>query len=338
MLVVGDGGAGKTTMLLHLARVATHARAEEVAAAGVFFVRLNLLEAGGGRTFDSLLALLGEPVGLSGGQLHEAWLKGPRDLLFLLDGLNEVADDAQPAVEAALLRLLGERRHRYVITSRPTATADRLAAVVPDLVPADVVRLTPQQVREYLAGYGVEALYAQLGEELRGLAANPFMLWAIVQACTGLESSALPSNIGALYRLFVDDYVFGRREPGKRPPPTTFEYARAKRPVLAEVALAMTEVGQTRIAVDDALEDSARRRARASRARGGPPSPGHARGTGRWTASSPRCSTTASSTRRDTTLAFMHESVQEYFSAVALRDEPAADLVVRTPELHLAAA
>jgi HEAT repeat protein len=332
LLVIGEGGAGKTTMLLHLAWSTAEQRRDTQPGGGPFYARLNLVEAGAGRTFESLLAILGEPAGMSAEQMQDAWLRGQRDLLFLLDGLNEVADDAQPAIATALRRLLGERRHRYIITSRPTPAADGLAADVPDLERVVVVRLAEDQIREYLAGHGVEGLYEDFGEQLRGLARNPFMLWALVQACTGHSATQLPSNVGGLYRLFVDEYIFGRREPAKRPPPTRYDYAGAKRPALAAVALGMTEMGQTRIPIDDDLEDRVaasldQAEHRAKRRRKVMPKDWDVEGFLHEVAHN------GIVVRRSQTLAFMHESVQEYFAAAALENQPVEAVAQRLPEL-----
>lgn len=110
-------------------------------------------------------------------------------------------------------------------------------------------------MKGFLESHGAAQIYECIGDQLKGLVRNPFMLWALVQSCSGLAQGALPRNKGQLYQNFVDRYIFSEREASKVPPPTRYDYERVKRQIFAQLAYQMADQSETRIVLDDTLDD-----------------------------------------------------------------------------------
>lgn len=333
-LLVGEGGGGKTTALLKLGLdTARHAVARSDAPVPLY-VPLNLAGTAQTVSTEGLLDLLAEQNRVPVETLRDAWLGGHQELLFLLDGVNEVRDALADDLIVAVLRLMATGRHRHLLSSRPTRVAEELALRGEGLQVLEVVQLTEHQVDAYLARQGLEALTERMGRELKGLARNPFMLWAVVQACRGVDGPVLPTNAGELYRLFLDDYVFARREPSKANPGVNFDYPAVKRPVLAWLGATMTMAGGTRLVLDEALLDrlvekleqcaasgaSRRRRALAPID---------------WTVDDFLDEIVYNGVlhRVGQTVTFLHESVQSYFTALEVATWPIERILASVPRL-----
>jgi HEAT repeat protein len=332
LLILGEGGAGKTTALLKLGLDAAREASAQQESPIPVYVPLNLAGTAQGVTTEGLLTLLAEQAGVDFHQLHKIWLHGPQNLLFLLDGLNEVRDALEDDLIVSLQRLTQPGRHRFIITSRPTAAAEKFARQCEGLQSLDVVRLTEEQVNEYLAQRGLGTLSRTMGRQLRGLARNPFMLWALVQVCAGIDGPRLPTNTGQLYKLFIDDYTFGTRELAKTNPGSMFDYPAVKRPALASLAAHMTMAGSTRLVLDDAtltkLSDNLEELGRVAARR-------RARIPTEWTVDDFLDEVVYNGVlnRSDDTCTFMHESVQTYFTAVELATWPLERVITAVPAL-----
>lgn len=301
VLLLGEGGAGKTTSLLQLAHDAA-VRAETDPQAPVpIYVELSTFEVTE-RAFDRLFSMAANAMqGIDAAGFDQMWRLGTRPLLFLFDGLNEQRG-AAVACNAGLRELTDREPHVTVITSRPTAEADELAVTDQKFGVADLLRLEPAQVERFLHEHGADRLFASMNDDLRDLSQNPFMLMALLSTSAGRPDGALPSNMGQLYRSFVDDYIYTRREPGRGH--ARFSYAGVKKPRLAELADRMTTASETVIADDGDPDDA--------------DSEILANGVLRRTPGG---------------LEFMHQSVQEYFTAVALESAPAETAAARARPL-----
>jgi tetratricopeptide (TPR) repeat protein len=341
LLVVGAGGSGKTTLLKQLAASGAQRATEESAAPVFVYLRLTGFDRGE-NAFDALLTLLSLAAQTDRAEFERRWRAGSRAMVILLDGLNEVAAAYRSGCTKALWTLLqnSSPRHRYVITSRPGGELESMAANDVGHHPlrvADLLAFGPQQVRDYLAAQGRSDLQERLAGQLEGLASNPFLLWAIVR--TSGESPHV-RNRGTLFRALIDDYIFDKRERDKPfPRPTTYNYRLVKQPVLARVALTMIEQGVTDVEDGPALYQPvaeqlsalkrANHRVRALRPGTFMPATYSGEGLVREVVDN------GVLVREADRLRFMHESVQEYFAAVACREAAPEELAQRVRPLNL---
>jgi HEAT repeat protein len=187
-----------------------------------------------------------------------------------------------------------------------------------------VVQLNDDQLEDFLTRHGAVHLYQQMGSELKALARNPFLLWALAQSCVGLAKAELPRNTGQLYRNLIDGYLFETHERRKEPSPTEYNYERVKKPMLASLALKMTEEGVTRRAQDmQLLREVHAQLTEISAAYAGlvdvrpyelMPVPPSGKGV------LDEAVLNGVLRRVGNTIEFMHQSVQDYFAAVGMLD------------------
>jgi tetratricopeptide (TPR) repeat protein len=342
LLVVGPGGGGKTTTLRHLAAQAAQAALKDTEAPLPVYLRLNTFDRSE-HGFDALLSLLSFAADLEPGLLEACWRNGSRQLLFLLDGLNEVAREHQEACVKAVLRLLqeGHIEHRYVVTTRPGSELERIAMHPTEhsgLKALEVLSFDTAQIRRYLGAQGNLAAYERISNYVHSLAANPFLLWAVTRTLVVTSPDRAPFSRGGLFRALIDHYIFAIREQGKPPPrPTRYHYERVKKPVASGLALEMTERGVTTVSEDLALWRPVLDRLREL----------HRTYQGvlelRPKIFMPEDYSAAELLdeivdngvllRESGSLRFMHESVQEYFTASALHDRPLEALLAWVSEL-----
>src|SRR6185503_2968384 len=244
LIVLGDGGTGKTTSLLRLAFDAARKARIDPTAPIPIYTKLNFFDTKES-AFDKLIDIIAASTGLHRDRVLSLWQDDARPILFLMDGFNEVGSDFQSSCALALEALIQRPQHLIVITSRPTSQVQPLIerSKIDEL---RFVQLNDDQLEDFLTRHGVAHLFQQMESELKDLVRNPFLLWALAQSCAGLAKSELPRNKGELYRNLIVRYLFETHEAQKEPSPTEYNYELVKKPVLASIALRMIEEGVTR--------------------------------------------------------------------------------------------
>jgi HEAT repeat protein/Flp pilus assembly protein TadD len=246
-LIFGEGGSGKSTLLLKLAYQAAELALATPGSAIPIYVRLNSFDVKENGS-DELLKMVADAAGLEPDKVKSLWRGSQQPLLFLFDGFNEIGSEYQRNARLALQEFLQGDAHGYVLTSRPDASLTQLIGPAEGDQVIDLVALDEDQIQGYLAQHGLAELGELISEELIGLARNPFMLWALTQTYQGLPAANLPQNTAQLYEKFLERYY--QREAEKPFPATSYQYELVKKPVLAGLALAMTRAGATWLAVD----------------------------------------------------------------------------------------
>jgi tetratricopeptide (TPR) repeat protein len=346
LLIVGAGGSGKTTMLMHAAAIGAHRAAQDVRAPIVIYLRLPSFDRSDGG-FDLLLERLSVAARVDRTTFEALWRDGRRPITFLLDSLNEVAQAYQASCIQALRTALQNSPplHRYIITSRPGGEFEAVAGRSTDdrrVQAADILKFGPQETQSYLKAQGLVDLQSRISGRLEELASNPFLLWAITRTLASSPQGTL-KNRGSLFGALIDDYIFKEREQSKpKPRPTDYNYEFVKKPVLAQLALEMTENGVTEV-IDNrslwkqikkhlaVLEDEHRGELPLEAETFMPPD--------KSAVSFLREAVNNGVLMRDgDRLRFMHESVQEYFAAVAIGavSDEIENVVRRAPVLKLA--
>lgn len=331
VILVGDGGTGKTTILVHTAVALVRHALDHPGAPVPLYLRLNFFDATE-RGFDGLLDELARSSGLSQELVRSVW-SGERGCWFLLDGLNEVRREFRDSCISAIEKLM-RGRHRCIVTSRPTGDVDELVRRIAPITVLDVAPLTEGQIRAALGNHGLTAVADRLGDRLAGLAETPFLLSAIVRNYQGVDLDRLPSNVPQLYQALIDDHIFARRELTLPDDvrPTTYDYPHVKRPILAQLALRMRRDGVTRIAEDRALLGFVRGELERLRAaHDGERDVMPERPLAKHFVDEVVLNGILA--REDVTLEFWHESVLDYYAGIALAALPPDELAALVPPL-----
>jgi formylglycine-generating enzyme required for sulfatase activity len=223
LLVLGEPGTGKTVALERLAW--------ELATGDplVVPVIIRLFEYDGQPLLEWVRLRLVEwgEIRLESVEETRQFLRDvPFDCYFLLDGLNEVRPAHHESVTGEIARLALEfARHRLAVTSRVQDDGWRVLRQGSAVQESYLVQpIRPEQAQAYLAAHlGAEsgrALWDQLDDRMRELAATPLLLWLIKEAwqeaCErhGAETARMPDNRGALYGSFVGRML--RRDDDRR--------------------------------------------------------------------------------------------------------------------------
>lgn len=175
LLVVGAPGAGKTTLLLQLALALLERPGKDLP------VLLNLATwRSEFATFDDWLQRI-LPLELGASKALAEKIRRNTPLILLLDGLDEVPEDARASCLKAIGEYGAEAKHRFVISSRIAEYAATQDA--PVYLEVEVQPLTPQQVIDNLTAYVYTQPEAkpllnalQTDALLREAVANPFYL------------------------------------------------------------------------------------------------------------------------------------------------------------------
>lgn len=327
ILVLGEGGAGKTSSLLHVAAAATErARVDPAAPVPVYVDLAQLMQIDDVGDLLQLIADATPPVSEGVSLQHIATR---RSCLFLFDSFNEVPEHLHHNCVVALRRFVDTwgDRHRYVVGSRVVASVEPLAHPPASFTAYNLLRLSAEQVEGYLGALGLAALHERMPSELRDLARNPFMLVAIARTLAGTAEHELPRNRGKLYQRVVETWMVN--EAIKRR--LVYSYERVKAPVLSCLAMRMTAAGQTSLSwreVEPEIERLLGATYERIRRLGGMPDD--------WTVDRVRDEIVADDVLQQAgdRLAFRHQSFQEYFAACWFAASGRADALVElTPRL-----
>jgi tetratricopeptide (TPR) repeat protein len=315
--LVGDGGSGKSTSLLWLAIDAARTALETAASPIPLYARLSAFDATE-RGFDRMLSLIANFGGLDVTDVERMWRQTERPVIFLLDGLNEVGAAYRALCVDTLAGEFPHDPHACVVSSRLGLESTQLAERARMTV-LEMGELDEAAVQQYLSRAGFAEIAVRLPTCLLRLLRNPFMLWAFAQVASIQNASGRAVNRGQLYRLLVDEYLFGSREKLLREA-TRYDYERVKKPVLALLARRLADSGRTTeprlpilgsvLAVLDDLETERRLVSRSTETF--MPQPSNA---GDLVEELVQNGILRAS---DSNLQFAHESLQDYFTAIGL--------------------
>ena len=286
--------------------------------------------------FDRIVSLIANACGLTPSEVDALWRHQERPILFLLDGLNEVNRRYRAACLATLAGEFIAGPHAYIVSSRPVGEAETLARDA-KLTTLELQPLGDEDVAQFLetAGAGIEA--DALSPDAWRLVHVPFLLWAYVRSAPEHAGRAEHWDRGELYRVVIDDSLFGRADTSTGADAFAYAYEPVKKPILAWLAARMTGAGETRVTrSDDLLRDILElldTLAKDRRIKGS--------GEGEFMPDPPNAADLVEEIVRSgalravgSTLEFApHPSVQDYFTAISLSDQPAEAAVAHVDEL-----
>lgn len=335
-LIFGDGGGGKTTSLLKLACDIADRIPSDPTLPIPLYIKLNNFDTTK-QSLKGILKLASDAANMEHRKFEAIFRDGTKRFLFLLDGFNEVGDRFQEDCTKALRQFV-KGTHYYMITSRTISRAEQLRTQIDNIDLFDLIHLEENQIKDFLGRHNVVQLYEQMGDQLKGLAQNPFMLWALIQSLSGVAAEKLPNNIGQLYQGFIDQYIFVEREQNKVPSYSKYNYSLVKKPVLASLSIKMNSEGITKIIETDELRKYLLEQLKRLQAENEglvdfepyefmPPKPS-GKGFLDETVHNDVLRRVGNS------LQFMHQSVQDYFTATALANLPVNEVVNLAPRLR----
>jgi formylglycine-generating enzyme required for sulfatase activity len=305
LLVLGEPGSGKTVSLERLAwELCAPPDPTEPDREPAVPVLVRLLHYEGKPLAEWLRAFLQETgyLRFDDQQSLVAFLKGEATArcFFLFDGLNEVSPSYRDPLVGELVRWMAAYpRHPVVLTSR---AQDELWRRLRGEVGQTVVvqPIADEQARDYLVAHlgqrGGE-LYGRLDERLRAMARTPLILWLTKEAGTAGES--IPGNRGKLYARFVSRML--RRDTDRRMDAEIPE--RVKRRALVVLAYHLGQSQRLSCPRDEAVAVVARRL--------GDKLAEYVVGA---------CARHGLLAGEDTVWFAPHQTVQEHFAALALRE------------------
>jgi hypothetical protein len=238
LVIVADGGAGKTTLARRWACALAERVLTDAAAPVPVYVEMNLYQQG------ELRELIAASAELDADTLQAELHAGRFALIF--DGLNEVATDADADAVRELRTLLGhDDGNRVLVTTRKHGYKDDLCrpmfAIEPlredDIKAFVAARLGSEQDAENAVALANQLL---ADARLRSLAENPMMLTMLTAIVR--QVGDIPRNRGQLFKAFVDG-VFTWEEQSLKAGETRLDHS-IKESCLATVAYRLTEQGK----------------------------------------------------------------------------------------------
>jgi energy-coupling factor transporter ATP-binding protein EcfA2 len=210
LLILGEPGTGKSTLLLHLAQYLIDQAEQDMTSPLPVYLPLSSWAV----KRLPLHEWLGEQVSLVYDvprQFSQHWVR-EEGLLLLLDGLDEMEASARTACIAAINAYYHDHLQPLVICSRTEEYAHAAASERLALQQAVVVQaLTPAQVDVYLiqAGKPLAALRAVLRKNstLAALATTSLMLHILMLTYHGTSVRQLPQKEALLRQQIWTDYV-----------------------------------------------------------------------------------------------------------------------------------
>ena len=222
LLILGQPGAGKTTMMLELAQeLVTRAKEDDRVPIPVV-INLASWAKHEGPLREWLVDALSDTAEVSS-RLARTLARGD-DLLLLLDGLDEVKASKRSACVAAINEYLGKRAPQMVVCSRRQEyeRSDRQLKLEKA---AQIEPLKPEELIQALEGVPeVSGLQTLLREDdfLRELATTPLMLSVMVLAHGGETAQTIQvATLEERQQALWDDYVtrmIARRQPTEYEP------------------------------------------------------------------------------------------------------------------------
>jgi tetratricopeptide (TPR) repeat protein len=329
LILLSEGGAGKTTALLYFAaRAAERAKSGETTSIPIF---INLGRLTKFDDITDLRQLIAEstPFVKDWDELCQFEAFQHRRILYFFDSFNEMPERLQSNAAVILRRFVEKQAGQaFVIASRPSPQIDLIAHAPSQFKTFEILRLTSEQVQRFLQNVGLGSFFDRMPSELRQLAGNPFMLLAIARTLAEDPQGDLPLNRGKLYDRFARGWI--KKEERKPNRKSEYSYERVKEPLLAYLAKRMTAVGQTSLVWVDAIEREVENQLeeihKKIKRRGGMPDG--------WTVDHCLNEVLADGLlkRTNNQIRFIHQSLQEYFTAIYFR--PFANTLVDfTPRL-----
>ena len=221
LLILGEPGSGKTTMLLELARdTIVHAERDPTQPIPVVFnlsswtdkPQTGKSRKGKKQSFsDWLVDELNTKYNIPK-RIARPWVEDD-DLLLLLDGLDEVKSEHREACVKAINDFRQEHGLTPLVVCSRVADYEALTTRLKLQGAVLLQPLTPQQVDQYLAGAGTELLAVrrtlQYDPTLQELAQSPLMLSVMTLVCRGMSVKDLGAldSVEARRRHMFDAYV-----------------------------------------------------------------------------------------------------------------------------------
>ncbi|MFQ5629806.1 MAG: NACHT domain-containing protein, partial [bacterium] len=226
ILIRGLPGGGKTTLLRYL----TWRYAEESLAILPVYIRLKKLKLDGKRTLEAFIrqelsTTWSNPAIDDALRTRACFLETP--MILLLDGIDEIEDsDSAAGFAEALVELAqANKRSNIIVASRPHGLEKE---DYPDFLPLDLDALTPDLIEAYLDKWfegekeKITALRNTLKDKprMRALAENPFLLSMICYTFEEKGDAALIAQRSTLYaacteRLLARMYAVDKEIPAR---------------------------------------------------------------------------------------------------------------------------
>jgi hypothetical protein len=210
LLILGEPGTGKSTLLLDLAQRLVEGAEGNAASPLPILLPLSSWAVERSPLQDWIVEQLSQIYDVPR-HVSEQWVQ-EEALLPLLDGLDEMEETARPACISAINAYHQAHFGPLVVCSRKTEY--EAAAVQQRLILQSAVvvqKLSHEQIESYLiqAGKHLEALHRSLKKNavLRDLATTPLMLSILMLTYRGTTLQELPRKAALLYQQIWTDYI-----------------------------------------------------------------------------------------------------------------------------------